>query len=71
VGIPRSQLDKIFQPFFTTKADAGGTGLGLSLCRMLIAEMGGQVDVISTVGHGTTFTVIMEPDISVSNVTAP
>ena len=70
-GIPRSQQDKIFQPFFTTKADAGGTGLGLSLCRMLISEMGGQIDVKSTVGHGTTFTVLMEPDVSVSNVTVP
>jgi len=71
VGIPRSQLDKIFQPFFTTRADAGGTGLGLSLCRMLISEMGGQIDVKSTVAHGTTFTVLMEPDVSVPNVTAP
>ena len=70
VGIPRPQLDKIFQPFFTTKADAGGTGLGLSLCRMLVSEMGGQIDVKSTVGHRTTFTVSMEPDVSVSKVTA-
>ena len=71
VGIPRAQLDKIFQPFFTTRADAGGTGLGLSLCRMLISEMGGQIDVKSTVGHGTTFTVLMEPDVGASNVTVP
>ena len=71
VGIPRSQLDKIFQPFFTTRADAGGTGLGLSLCQMLISEMGGQIDVKSVLDHGTTFTVLLEPDITVSNVTAP
>ena len=71
VGIPRSQLDKIFQPFYTTRSDAGGTGLGLSLCQVLMSEMGGQIEVKSTVGHGTAFTVLMEPDVTASNVTAP
>jgi len=59
VGIPRLQLEKIFEPFFTTRADSGGTGLGLGLCRMLISEMGGRIDVESTVGQGSTFTVIL------------
>ncbi len=71
VGIPRSQLDKIFQPFFTTRAESGGTGLGLSLCRMLMSEMGGQIDVKSVLDHGTTFTVLLEPDNSASNVASP
>ena len=45
VGIPRTDLEKIFEPFYTTRAARGGTGLGLSLCRMLISEMGGRMEV--------------------------
>ncbi len=59
VGIPRPDLEKIFEPFYTTRAASGGTGLGLGLCRMLISEMGGRIEVRSTVGHGTTFTVVL------------
>lgn len=59
VGIARGQLERIFEPFYTTRPDAGGTGLGLSLCRMLISEMGGRIEVRSALGHGTTFTVIL------------
>jgi signal transduction histidine kinase len=59
VGIPRVNLEKIFEPFFTTRASSGGTGLGLGLCRMLISEMGGRIEVRSVLGQGTTFTVIM------------
>ena len=61
VGIPRVELEKIFEPFYTTRADQGGTGLGLGLCRMLISEMGGRIDVRSVLGQGTTFTVILKP----------
>lgn len=61
VGIPRVNLEKIFEPFFTTRADSGGTGLGLGLCRMLIAEMGGRIEVRSALGQGTTFTVVLNP----------
>jgi signal transduction histidine kinase len=59
VGIPRVNLEKIFEPFFTTRASSGGTGLGLGLCRMLISEMGGRIEVRSVLGQGTTFTVIL------------
>jgi signal transduction histidine kinase len=59
VGIPAVQLEKIFEPFFTTRAEAGGTGLGLGLCRMLVSEMGGRIEVESSVGRGTTFTVVL------------
>jgi signal transduction histidine kinase len=61
VGIPRVDLEKIFEPFYTTRADSGGTGLGLGLCRMLISEMGGRMEVRSALGQGTTFTVILNP----------
>ena len=61
VGIPRGQLEKIFEPFYTTRAESGGTGLGLGLCRMLISEMGGRIDVRTVLGQGTTFAVVLHP----------
>jgi signal transduction histidine kinase len=59
VGIPRVEMEKIFEPFYTTRGESGGTGLGLGLCRMLINEMGGRIAVQSALGQGTTFTVIL------------
>lgn len=56
-GIPPENLDKIFNPFFTTKPPGQGTGLGLSLCHNLVQGMGGTIQVKSAVGRGTTFTV--------------
>ena len=61
VGIPRIDLEKIFEPFYTTRGDSGGTGLGLGLCRMLISEMGGRIEVRSVLGQGSTFTVMLNP----------
>ena len=61
VGIPRVDLERIFEPFYTTRADRGGTGLGLGLCRMLIAEMGGRIEVRSVLDQGSTFTVVLHP----------
>jgi len=54
-GIPEANLPKIFEPFFTTKPVGKGTGLGLSICYGIIQKMGGQIDVESVVGSGTTF----------------
>jgi PAS domain S-box-containing protein len=54
-GISAERLSRIFDPFYTTKPM--GTGLGLSICRDIIERMGGHIDVASTVGTGTTFTV--------------
>lgn len=59
-GIPPGHWEKIFEPFYTTRPETGGTGLGLTLCRLLIAEMGGRIQVRSTLNEGTTFTVILE-----------
>jgi CheY-like chemotaxis protein len=56
-GIPPQVLDRMFDPFFTTKKAGEGTGLGLSLVHGIVADLGGTVDVDTTVGRGTTFTV--------------
>jgi len=55
-GIPESDLQNIFEPFFSTKG-AAGTGLGLSITRDLVEKLGGLIEVTSQVGKGTTFTV--------------
>lgn len=57
IGIPEENLEKIFDPFWTSKAK--GTGLGLALCKKIAEEHGGTVTVESVVGVGTTFTVTL------------
>jgi two-component system NtrC family sensor kinase len=57
IGIPSENLPKIFEPFFTTKEIGRGTGLGLAVCYGILTEHGGSLDVQSTVGVGTTFTI--------------
>jgi len=59
IGIPDSIIDKIFEPFFTTKESQQGMGLGLSLCRELLNNMGGTVKVVSKPGVGTSFFVAL------------
>ncbi len=57
VGIPPDVLELIFNPFFTTKSQ--GTGLGLSIVYQIIREHGGQIDVESTPGKGSTFHIYL------------
>jgi signal transduction histidine kinase len=54
-GIPQKVVDKIFQPFFTTKPTGVGTGLGLSLSYDIVKVHGGEIRVQSKEGEGTTF----------------
>ena len=56
-GIPQKVLDKIFQPFFTTKPTGQGTGLGLSLSYDIIKAHGGELKVETKEGEGSTFVI--------------
>jgi two-component system NtrC family sensor kinase len=56
-GIPEDIVERIFHAFFTTKEIGKGTGLGLSMCRDIVQDHGGRIDVDSQVGRGSTFTV--------------
>jgi signal transduction histidine kinase len=58
-GIPQKAIDKIFQPFFTTKPTGQGTGLGLSLSYDIVKAHGGELKVESTEGEGTVFTILL------------
>ncbi|MDQ6757446.1 MAG: ATP-binding protein, partial [Bacteroidota bacterium] len=59
-GIPQKILDKIFQPFFTTKPTGQGTGLGLSLSYDIIKAHGGEIKVETKEDEGTTFIIILK-----------
>jgi PAS domain S-box-containing protein len=56
-GIPPHVLERMFDPFFTTKGPGKGTGLGLSLVHGIVADLGGAIDVSTTIACGTTFAI--------------
>jgi two-component system NtrC family sensor kinase len=58
-GIPKEDITKIFDPFYTTKEVGKGTGLGLSIVYSIIEKLGGRIMVASEVGQGTTFTIYL------------
>jgi PAS domain S-box-containing protein len=54
VGIPPDHLEKVQEPFFTTKEEGKGTGLGLAICRRVVHEHRGTLEIESALGRGTT-----------------
>jgi signal transduction histidine kinase len=58
-GIPESDIEHVFEPFFSTKTKKGGTGLGLSITYGLVHEIEGRIDVQSKIDEGTSFTVTL------------
>ncbi|MFT4577763.1 MAG: two-component system NtrC family sensor kinase, partial [Nitrospinales bacterium] len=57
-GIPEKYLTKIYDPFFTTKEQGKGTGLGLNIVHQLVVKYGGHIDVTSKMGKGTIFSIM-------------
>jgi two-component system cell cycle sensor histidine kinase/response regulator CckA len=57
IGIEPDMLQRVFEPFFTTRRETGGTGLGLANVYTAVTKAGGTIAVESEVGSGTTFTV--------------
>ena len=57
-GMPQGIVDRIFNPFFTTKAVGKGTGLGMSIAHSIVVEKHkGKIECISSIGGGTTFRI--------------
>ncbi|HSR40682.1 MAG TPA: ATP-binding protein, partial [Longimicrobiales bacterium] len=58
-GIPEERMEKIFEPFYTSKGPGKGTGLGLAMVYGIVKQSGGYVEVESTVGRGSVFTILL------------
>jgi signal transduction histidine kinase len=63
-GIASEHISRLFDPFYTTRQDTGGTGLGLSLVHGIITDHGGTIDVRSTLGHSTTVRIKLPLELS-------
>jgi PAS domain S-box-containing protein len=61
VGIPEDDVERIFEPFFTSKADGKGVGLGLSVAYGIIRQHQGEIHIHSKVGEGTRFSIQLPP----------
>ncbi|MDD5369534.1 MAG: ATP-binding protein [Anaerolineaceae bacterium] len=61
-GIPAERVQRIFEPFYTTKSLEKGTGLGLSVCHRFVKQHGGSIQVDSRVNVGTKFTILLPAD---------
>ena len=58
-GIPQENIEKVFQPFFTTKGPEAGSGLGLSMIYGFVKQSGGHIKIYSEMGHGTTMRIYL------------
>lgn len=70
-GINEEQLGNIFDPFYTTKEPGKGTGLGLAVSFIIIEKMGGTISVKSTIGQGTTMSIRLPIDSTVTALNDP
>ena len=71
VGIPQDLITKVFEPFYTSKKQGEGTGLGLSTAYGIIKQTGGFIFVDSTVGQGSTFQIYLPAHIAKAEAPAP
>ena len=65
-GIPAAMLDKVFDPFFTSKGPGKGTGLGLSMVYGFVKQSAGHINIYSEEGHGTTIRMYLPPGAAAS-----
>jgi signal transduction histidine kinase len=65
IGIPEENIDKVFDPGFTTKGVGVGTGMGLSICFRIIENHGGEIDLKSEPGKGSNFTIVLPMDFTI------
>ena len=71
VGVPPELLDRIFDPFFSTRGVGEGTGLGLAVSYAIIEAHGGTIEVKSAVGRGSTFRVVLPAARSIAHEEVP
>jgi uncharacterized protein len=61
IGMPEAVLERVFEPFYTTKESGKGKGLGLSICRQIVKDCGGSITLVSAPGKGTTARLLLPP----------
>ena len=71
VGIPADVLPRVFEPFFTTRTNGAGSGLGLSQVHGFCAQAGGRVRIASEPGHGTTVEMVLPAEAAQAHPAAP